>query len=106
MEPICDNHTPLYNVPMKFLGRIEFSSPMFKGNLDRVYACVDGICGRYFDQSYGYFSKEDRPNRTAPRCELCETVMCLVKVGSGDQSIVTYGCLVCGRTEEAEFSRL
>lgn len=91
---------------MDFLGSIKFESWMFKGNLDRVYFCVDGTCGRYFDQGYGYFSKDDRQARTTPRCESCKLVMCIVKADSRDQSIVTYGCLGCHRTEEAGFSRL
>ena len=111
MEPICDNHKPLYNVPIRFVGPVEVRGEMTSGgfptmraDLKNAWACVDESCSRYFDDSLGYFSVPGGNARAYSEC-YCNidryTVMCIASV-SEDRKHVTLGCLRCSRTVESD----
>ena len=105
MTPICDEFSHLYNVPMKYLGHLHATGPLFSAELDDVFRCASEMCNRHFDPGIGYFFSTGGPIRGGRTCDcrMPPPVLAIVKVHE-DRRTVTYGCLRCGRTEDHAYS--
>ena len=105
MTPICDQLSHLYNVPMKYLGHAQATGAGFSGELANVFRCAAETCARHFDPDIGYFFSGGGPIRGGRTCNCANPppVLAIVKVHE-KQKTVTYGCLLCGKTEDHAYS--